>query len=101
MIEKVVYISHQFGGKKENYDKVTELVTKLSIMYPEICFVSPIHATGFMYDKVSYEQGMEYCLTLLDMCDEMWVFGEFSESIGCMIEKEYCKAHNIPIIEKW
>ena len=86
-IEKVVYVSHEFGGKQENADKVATLVTELSNLYPTICFISPIHAFGFMYESTDYDRGMLYCLTLLDMCDEMWVFGEFSNSKGCLIEK--------------
>lgn len=45
-IEKVVYVSHEFGGKQENADKVATLVTELSNLYPTICFMSPIHAFG-------------------------------------------------------
>ena len=99
-IEKVVYICHQFGGKQENADKVAFLITKLTALYPEVAFFSPIHALGFLYNTLPYEDGMEHCLTFLDMCDEMWVFGEFSNSRGCLIEKEYCQKHNIPIVEK-
>ncbi len=100
MIEKVVYVSHEFGGKQENADKVAKLVTELTLFHPEICFISPIHAFGFMYHDTDYERGIELCLTLLDMCEELWVFGEYSNSRGCLIEKQYAKNHKIPIIEK-
>ena len=100
MIEKVVYVSHEYDGKQENADKVATLVTELSNLYPTICFMSPAHAFGFMYESIDYDRGILYCLTLLDMCDEMWVFGEFSNSKGCLIEKEYCRKYKIPIVEK-
>lgn len=98
--DKLVYICHEFGGKQENVEKVTKLVRSLIKAYPDICFLSPIHATGFFYHDLSYEEGMEYCLTLLDMCDEMWTFGTKSMSKGCMIEKKYCKRYKIPIVER-
>ncbi|HLT42440.1 MAG TPA: DUF4406 domain-containing protein [Sphingobacteriaceae bacterium] len=98
--EKLVYICHEFGGRRENIKRVTRLVRHLVNQYPEICFLSPVHATGFLYHELDYEEGMEYCLTLLDMCDEMWTFGSKSMSRGCMIEKEYCKKYKIPIIER-
>jgi len=98
-MEKLVYICHEFGGKQENADKVATLIKKLIAIHPNICFLSPHHAIGFFYHDVSYEKGMEYCLTLLDMCDEMWTFGSKSMSKGCMIEKDYCKRYKIPIIE--
>lgn len=97
---KLVYICHEFGGKRENADKVAMLIKKLIDAFPDICFLSPIHSLGFFYQDVSYEKGMEYCLTLLDMCDECWTFGNKSMSAGCVIEKEYCKKHKIPIIEQ-
>jgi hypothetical protein len=99
-IEKVVYICHEYGGNPENAAKVAKLVTELSLKYPEIVFVSPVHAFGFMYRDVSYIHGMIQCLTLLDMCTEMWVFGEKSNSRGCKIEKEYCDRYKIPIVER-
>lgn len=98
--DKLVYICHEFGGKQENADKVAELIKKLIKVYSNICFLSPHHATGFFYHDVKYDKGIEYCLTLLDMCDEMWVFGSKSMSKGCLIEKEYCRKYKIPIVEK-
>ena len=97
-MDKLVYICHEFGGKQENIDRVGELVKGLLKVHPEYCFLSPLHATGFLYNEMTWENGMEYCLTLLDMCDEMWVFGKESMSKGCMMEKEYCKEHSIPIV---
>lgn len=100
MIDKVVYICHEFGGKKENAEKVARLIELFVDVYPNICFMSPIHTFGYLYDSVDYDTGMEYCLTLLDMCDEMWTFGSKSMSRGCMVEKRYCERYNIPIIER-
>lgn len=97
--DKLVYICHEFGGKEENLNKVTRLIRKLVKAYPNVCFLSPIHATGFLYEDISYKEGMEHCLTLLDMSDECWTFGSKSTSKGCLIEKEYCKRYKIPIVE--
>ncbi len=99
-MDKLIYICHQFGGEQKNVLQVERLIKGLIKYHPTYCFLSPLHATGFLYKELTYDKGMEYCLTLLDMCDEMWVFGEFSQSKGCLLEKEYCKQYNIPIIEK-
>lgn len=99
MINKVIYVCHEFGGKQENLDKVEELIKRLIEAYPNTFFISPLHTTGFLYHEVSYEKGMEYCITLLDMCDEMMTFGKRSMSKGCKIEKEYCGRYKIPIID--
>ncbi len=38
------------------------------------------------------------CLWLLEdnKCDEMWVFGDYKNSVGCTGEIAYCKNHGIP-----
>jgi len=100
MIEKVVYVCHEFGGKKENAERVARLIRLFANVYSNICFISPIHTFGYLYDSVDYNKGVEYCLTLLDMCDEMWTFGSKSMSRGCLIEKRYCERYKIPIIER-
>ena len=99
-IDKMVYICHEYGNDYENADRVADLVRALSVVYPDTCFVSPIHTFGFMYADLSYAHGMKLCLALLDMCDEMWVFGERSNSKGCLAEKEYCKRYDIPVRER-
>lgn len=95
-LEKLVYICHEFGGTKENFDRVDTLMKILSAAYPNICFLSPVHALSFLkYDK----EDLSHCLFMLDMCDEMWTFGEKSMSPGCLGEKAYCKEHRIPIYD--
>ena len=92
----VVQISHPYGGLKENEDIVAELIIELSRKFPEYLFISPIHAFSFTYKtEKKYQDGLDKCLWLLDQCDEMWVFGKYRESIGCMAEIEYCNEHHI------
>lgn len=75
-MRKLIYISHKYGGRKVNADRIARLVTELSKASPDYTFISPVHCFGFMYDAVDYDMGMRYCLDLLGRCDEMWVFGE-------------------------
>lgn len=62
------------------------------------------HASGtyWTYDVTEYQEGLNMCLWLLDKCDEMWVFGEYEDSVGCMSEIAYCQNYLIPyhIIEQ-
>ena len=95
--DRVIYIAAPYGGEEENKEKVELLVKELVGLYPDCCFVSPIHAFGFLYNDLGYEEGMELCLTLLDLCSEIWIYGE---SKGTGIEREYAKRYKIPIVEK-
>jgi hypothetical protein len=90
----LIYISHEYGGKQENIDKVELLVRTLSKIYPYHTFVSPIHAFGFMYEDAPYEIGMRYCLDLLSKCSLMWVFENHSR--GVEAEIKFCEEHDIP-----
>jgi hypothetical protein len=93
--KKVVYISHEYGGKWRNKREIGKIIKALVFFYPDVIFVSPVHCFGFLYKKVSYERGIEMCLELLDRCGEMWVFGRHSK--GVTMEIEHCEANGI----KW
>ena len=92
---KMIYISHKYGGDKQNKDLIEIITGELIKHYPDYCFVSPVHCFGYLYNDVDYDKGMEYCLALLGLCDEMWICSDYSK--GVLIEQEYCKCHNIPI----
>lgn len=94
--QSVVYVSHPYGGNKLNLKLVGNLIRNLHKMYPNYLFISPIHAFSHMYDYVDYEIGLDMCLWLLDSCDEMWVFGDYQNSVGCTKEIEYAHNHLIP-----
>lgn len=92
---KVVYISHAYGGKKENADKVAKIIIELHKLYPDYIFISPIHNFGMLYEHTSYTEGLTMCLWLLNLCNEMWVMGH-ELSTGVRGEISYCKNHYIP-----
>lgn len=94
--EKAIYISHPYGGDKTNLEKVAAIIESLRIIYSNYLFISPLHAFSHEYDKIPYEDGIKECLWLLSKCDECWLFGDYMNSRGCKIEKEYCNNHNIP-----
>lgn len=103
----LIYLSHAFGGKKENVDHVAKQIQALyrdhicstAIRYHNAVFVSPIHALGFIYDLVPYDQGLDNCIELLKHCQLMITFRGYDESVGVKAEKAYCQAHGIPVID--
>lgn len=92
----VVYVSHPSGNKPENTLRVEKIIKKLYKIFPDVLFKSPIHSFGFMYDQVSYEDGLDMCLLELDICDECWVFGDYNDSRGCTAEIAHCQDNGIP-----
>lgn len=94
---RMIYIAHPFGGKQENADKAREIILDLLYKYPDCTFYSPLHATGFFYNELSYLDGMEHCFEALMRCDELWICGDWQTSRGCNMEYGFAKAKGIPI----
>ena len=94
---KSVYIAHPLRGNIQgNIEKVTS-ICKSIIANGEVVPFSPIHAFGFMSVDGDQSQVMGYCLELLSKVDELWVFGDWSESEGCYTEVAFAFHNKIPI----
>jgi hypothetical protein len=94
---KRIYVAHPYGGKPENKNKVERIVKDLARENPLILYISPIHATGFLYNDVDYLTGMDYCFELLSLCDELILCEGWENSRGCNMEKAFAEKHGIPI----
>lgn len=95
---KKIYISHSYSGLEENKRDIEEKVKRLVKEYPSYVFISPVHTFGYLYDSYPYDIGIDLCIELLKMCDEMWIVDEnFVNSKGVMVEREYCLNHNVPV----
>lgn len=96
----IVYVCHPYQGKAENAEKAEEVMKKLTERYPNYLFLSGINSFGYVYFDTDYQRGLDMCLWLLDKCDEMWVYGDYRNSKGCMKEIEFCMEHHIPVKHK-
>lgn len=100
--KKLVYISHPFGNNMKNVEDIESIIHKLyssELLYKNYCFVSPVHAFGFMYNTVkSYDIGLSYCTDLLEHCNIMLMFDDWESSRGCKGEKGMCDKLKIPYI---
>lgn len=103
--KKLIYISGKYKGKEEYKQKFETVIKGLVELEKgrtnnkeyDYVFISPVHTFGFLYDEVSYQEGIEYCLALLDRCDEIWMMDNWEESKGACIEFGYSMARDIPI----
>ena len=96
--KKKIYISHSYSGLKENKRDIEEKVKRLVKEYPNYVFISPVHTFGYLYDSYPYYAGIDLCIELLKICDEMWMVDKnFVNSKGVMVEREWCLNHNVPV----
>lgn len=92
-----VYISHPLRGAepytrercRENIDRVTQICLAVTRDFITATPISPVHAFSFL-DPLECDEGliMTYCNSLLLSCDELWVFGDWETSNGCLSEIE-------------
>ena len=76
-----IYCAHAYGGKEENKQDAEKKILQLQIAHPENTYFSPIHAFGFSYYYMSYDDGMDMCFDLLECCDEVYVLSPISEGV--------------------
>lgn len=96
---KKVYIAHPLRGVsgrkaeiesniKENKEICRAIVE--DARYADVVPISPIEAFSFLdpenKEPKYVERAIGYCLSLLNGCDELWVFGDWTTSEGVMKE---------------
>lgn len=81
---KRIFISHPFAddpiGNKVKVDSICKNIEKNTIP------ISPLHLFSFMENDNSREEIIKICYQLIDICDEVWIYGESS---GCKHEMNY------------
>ena len=94
-MSKPIYIAHPFRNDPDlNTARTSAICWRLHAMYPELTFISPIH--NFVYLDPDTDVTAQ-CMDLLSMCGELWVFGDYEQSTGCLMEIEKAKEMCIPI----
>lgn len=94
---KRVYISHPFSGDIEGNRKRVDAICRELNRRGEVLPVSPVHLFSHMDDDSRREEVLAVCLDLVEMVDELWVFGD---SAGCREEVEMAERIGIPVHAK-
>lgn len=99
---KLVYICSPYatGDVQENVEKAKEYC-KLALKEGFIPVAPHLLYPQFLRDEdpAEREQGLSCGLALLDVCAEVWVFGDPGRSEGMRREIEYARKLNIPVLE--
>ena len=101
MNKKLVYICSPYSGDYENNTLKARCICRIIMNHhPDVIPIAPhIYFTQFLSDTDQTERalGMEAGLALLDMCDEMWVYGLKNPSEGMRAEIDYALKKGIKI----
>jgi hypothetical protein len=97
---KRVFISHPFRGDTAgNIKKVARICRKIAEHQKDVIPYSPIHAFSYLDDALHRELALDYCLDMLSLCDQLWVYGDWRKSAGCMEEVKSARALGMPVLE--
>lgn len=100
-MKKLIYICSACRGDYENNLQNARIYCRAIMKrFPDVVPIAPhLLFTQFLDDSDPAERahGLEAGIALLDMCDEMWVFGLDHPTEGMSAEIEYAKEYGIPI----
>lgn len=93
MRKKRVFVCHPYKDNpkinKEKVDIICREITEKGYLP-----VSPLHLFSFMDNDDERNDIIELCYELINICDEVWVYGN---SDGCRNEKKYAESIGKPV----
>lgn len=86
---KKIFVSHPLNGDFEGNRKKVDIICKYLIRQG-LLPISPLHLFQFLDEETPELRKviMEVCYRLIDMCDEVWIYGN---SEGCKLERGYAE----------
>ena len=86
---KRVFISHPYKDDPKRNKKRVDTICRELAEKDDILPISPLHLFSFMEDDDNREEILQVCYRLIDICDEVWIYGD---SEGCRMELEYARS---------
>lgn len=96
---KKVYLCHEFDGVYDNAKIITDHIKTLVSYNKFAAYISPVHLFGMLHNIIDTSLYLEYCTSLLKDCNMMIIFGDQSKNEECIYQINFCKKHNIPVVE--
>ena len=84
-MKKYIFLSHPYANNPTENKKKVDKICKYLIKH-DIVPISPLHLFSFYDEDADREYIMKACFHMIDMCDEVWIYGD---SEGCMEEMNY------------
>ena len=91
---KRIFISHPYKDDPKGNKKLVDTICRELEERDDILPISPLHLFSFMENDDKREEILQVCFRLIDICDEVWVYGD---SEGCRREVKYAKSVCKPV----
>ena len=99
LYDKIIYVAGKYQGKPENLKYIEDCCRAFSKCFPKFLFINGVSQFGYLYEELPMLQGLEMCLKLMSICDEVWTVGQYENSVGTNCEICTAKALGIPVKE--
>jgi hypothetical protein len=112
-VKKIIYVAHPLRPGlvrseespreicERNISETTIICNRLLMEHPDWLILSPIHAFSYVDPLCEDERAnliLVHCRCLLELADELWVFGDYKTSEGCQMEILHAKSLDKPIV---
>ena len=102
---KKVYVVHplrkgtqNIGEISRNINRITHICTSISKNHPDVLILSPIPAFSFISSLGPQDWVLSQCRALLELANELWVYGDWQQSEGCRMEVEHARKLGITVV---
>ncbi len=92
-----VFISHPYKDDPKENKKLVDTICRELAERGDILPISPLHLFSFMENDDNREEILQVCLRLIDICDEVWIYGD---SEGCNEERDYALSRGKKVLKK-
>lgn len=83
----LIYISHKFSGKLENYQRAKKITHDLQVNDLENSYICPLLLFSHLrYGEIGYDAEMDLCLDVLSSCDKLIVASDISKGVAREID---------------
>jgi len=100
---KIVYIAHPISGNiQHNLAEVIKIIRHINLTHADVVPLAPYYTDILALDDTvpaERKRGIANDTHVIRTCiDELWVYGDYENSNGCMTEIALCQELNIPIV---
>lgn len=96
---RIIYVCHPLrsGNVQKNRENISEICKQITEDYEDTLILSPIHNFSYISTEGDQTDVFAQCAELLNLADELWVFGDYKNSEGCQLEIRTAKELKIPV----
>ena len=98
MSKKIAYIIHPFRDNKESNEKNMKFIAAVAVRSGTVPIATALYFPHFLNEEDEAErlEGIDGGLTLMECCDEVWLFG-FNISEGMKMELDCARELKLPV----